>query len=66
MFFKEAVKKLTEVYVDRDSLMISATKMRNYLLEDNIEEWKKFSDEKIHDKYYELKEKLEQYYCKKK
>lgn len=65
-FSKEAVKKLTEVYVDRDSLMISATKMRNYLLEDNIEEWKKFSDEKIHDKYYELKEKLEQYYCKKK
>ena len=38
----------------------------NYLLEDNIEEWKKFSDEKIHDKYYQLKEKLEQYYCKKK
>lgn len=64
-FAKEAVKKLSEVYVDRDSLMISATKMREFLLDGNKKEWEKYSDEKIHNKYYELKEKLEQYYCKK-
>ena len=64
-FAKEAVKKLSEVYVDRDSLMISATKMREFLLNGNKKEWEKYSDEKIHNKYYELKEKLEQYYCKK-
>ncbi len=65
-FSKESVKKLTEVYVDRDSLMISATKMRDFLLEGNKEEWEKYADEKIYDKYDELKEKLDEYYCKKK
>lgn len=65
-FSKESVKNLTEVYVDRQSLMISATKMRDFLLNDEKEEWKKYADEKIYNKYDELKEKLEKYYCKKK
>ena len=56
---------MSEVYVDRDSLTVSATKMREFLLNGNKKEWEKYSDEKIHNKYYELKEKLEQYYCKK-
>ena len=55
---------MSEVYVDRNTLIISATKMRAFLLEDNKKEWMKYSDEKIHFKYDELKEKLEKVYCK--
>lgn len=58
-FSKETVRNLSEVYVDRNSLLISATKMREYLTNDNKEEWTKFANNKIHDKYEELKEKLE-------
>ena len=63
-FAKETVKNLSEVYVDRNSLLISATKMREYLLKDDIEEWKKFADNKIHFKYNELRQNLSKYYCK--
>lgn len=63
-FAKETVKNMSEVYVDRNTLTISATKMRAFLLEDNKKEWMKYSDEKIHSKYDELKEKLEKVYCK--
>lgn len=58
-FSKKTVKNLSEVYVDRNSLLISATKMREYLLSDNKEQWEKYSNIKIHYKYKELKEKLE-------
>lgn len=63
-FAKDTVKNLSEVYVDRNSLVISATKMREFLIEDNKEEWMKFADKKIHYKYDELKENLEKLYCK--
>lgn len=59
-FAKETVKNLSEVYVDRNSLLISATKMRGFLTDDNKQEWMKYSNEKIHNKYDELKYKLEQ------
>lgn len=57
-FSKETVKKLSEVYVDRNSLLISATKMREFLKEDNYDEWKKYANEKIYDEYKNLREKL--------
>ncbi|MBO5476511.1 MAG: adenylyltransferase/cytidyltransferase family protein [Clostridia bacterium] len=64
-FPKDMVDNLTEVYVDRNSLAISATKMREYLLENNEQEWKKYTNPKIYNKYKELKNKLEEFYCKK-
>lgn len=63
-FAKDTVKKLSEVYVDRDSLLISATKMREFLTNDNKEEWQKYANNKIHFKYDELKENLSKSYCK--
>lgn len=57
-FPKEIVKNISEVYVDRKALQISATKMREFLRDDNYEEWKKYADPKIYFKYDELKEKL--------
>lgn len=57
-FAKKTVQNLSEVYVDRNSLLISATKMREYLKEDNKEEWKKYADKKIYFKYDELRKIL--------
>lgn len=64
-FPKEMVESLTEVIVDRNSLEISATEMRKYLLENNKQEWQKYANPKIYNKYNELKNKLEKFYCKK-
>ena len=63
-FSKETVKNISEVYVDRNSLLISATKMREFLTQDNKEKWMKYADSKIHYKYDELKEKLDKLCCK--
>ena len=63
-FSKETVKNISEVYVDRNSLLISATKMRELLTQDNKEKWMKYADSKIHYKYDELKEKLDKLCCK--
>ncbi len=57
-FSKNDVKNISEVYVDRNSLLISATKMREYLKDNNIEEWKKYANEKIYDKFDELRNML--------
>ncbi len=57
-FAKETVKNLSEVYVDRNSLVISATQMRKFLIEDNYNEWKKYANEKIYSEYQNLREKL--------
>ena len=64
-FPKEMVDELTEIIVDRNSLEISATEMRNLLLKDNEKEWQKYANPKIYNKYNELKNKLEKFYCKK-
>lgn len=59
-FSKIAIGRLTELIIDRKELVVSATQMRNYLEEDNETEWKKYSDEKIHSKYNELKNMLKE------
>lgn len=64
-FPENMVENLTEIIVDRKALEISATEMRNFLLENNKEEWQKYADFKIYNKYEELKNKLEKFYCKK-
>lgn len=57
-FPKKIVKNISEVYFDRKQLEISATQMREYLNNDDFENWKKYANPKIHFKYNELKEKL--------
>ena len=58
IYSKNDVKNISEVYVDRNSLLISVTKMREYLKDNNIEEWKKYANEKIYDKFDELRNML--------
>lgn len=57
-FAKDTVKNISEVYVDRNSLLISATKMRGFLKENNKKEWEKYANPKIYDKYEELRNML--------
>lgn len=58
-FSKSAVDNLTELVVDRNTLDVSATKMRSLLKEDKKDEWMKFTDERIHYKYDELRQLLD-------
>lgn len=64
-FPREVVKKLNEVYVNRNQVDISATKLREFLLNDNKAEWMKYVDSSIYNKYDELREILNKIYCKK-
>ena len=57
-FPKSVVKNLTEVYVDRNSLEISATKIREFLINDDKENFKKYVNSKIYDEYDNLREVL--------
>lgn len=54
-FDKEDVKDISEILVDRKVLGISATKMREYLKKDEIDNWKKYSNSKIYEEYNTLR-----------
>lgn len=54
-FPKSIVKNLTEIYVDRNTLNISATKIREYLINDDKENWKKYVNEILYDEYDNLR-----------
>lgn len=57
-FREENVKDITEVVVSRDKLKISATKLREELVENNFENWSEFVPEDLHKYYSELREEL--------
>ena len=57
-FPKSIVKNITEVLVDRGALEISATKIREYLIKNDYENWKKYVNGKIYEDYEELRGKL--------
>ncbi len=59
-FSKAAVVDLTELVIDRNTLDISATKMRSFLKEDDRVDWEKYADKRIHGKYDELKKLLDE------
>ncbi len=61
-FDKKTVENLTEIYVDRKSMQISATKMREFLINDNEFEWRKYANSKIHSEYSNLREILNNIY----
>ena len=57
-FDKNTVKNITEVLVDRNCFNISATKMRDFLVNDNSDKWRKYANEAIYDEYDNLRKKL--------
>lgn len=57
-FSKETVKSITEVLVPRKQLEISATKMREFLINDDKSSWKIYADKKIYDEYENLRNEL--------
>lgn len=57
-FPSNIVSNITEVFVDRISTKISATKMREYLLNDDYSNWKKYANSRIHNEYKAIRDKL--------
>ena len=60
-FDKETVKNITEILVDRNVFNISATKMREFLLNDNKKEWEKYANPAIYSEYDNLRKIIEKY-----
>lgn len=54
-FDKETVRNMTEILVDRNIFNISATKMRELLVEDRKSEWEKYANPAIYDEYDNLR-----------
>lgn len=57
-FRKEVVQDITELVVSREKINISATVLRNFLVEDDFENWSKFVPKNLHKYYQELKQEL--------
>ena len=57
-FPKNVVKNLTEVYVDRNALEISATKVREYIINNDRENFEKYVNSKIYGEYDNLRKVL--------
>ncbi len=57
-FPKDIVKNISEIMVDRKQVEISATKIREYLKNNDIENWKKYTNSKIHFEYEKLRKIL--------
>lgn len=57
-FDKEDIKDIAELIVPRSKLEISATKMREYIVSGNKEEWQKYSNVKVYKYYDKLREEL--------
>lgn len=62
-FSEEDGKKFSEVIVSRNKIEISATKLREYLVQDEKEKWKQYVPEQIWDMYEELREELLKINC---
>lgn len=63
-FTVKATEKITEIFVDRKSDNISATMIRQLILQDKKQEFKKYVDHKIYNRYDELKKILNNIYKK--
>lgn len=58
-FYLEDVENVTEVFVDRNTIDISATKIREMLLKDDRKKWEANVNPKIYKYYDEIKNTLE-------
>lgn len=63
-FDAEDIKNISEIIVDREKLNVSATKIREYILNDDISKWKECVNEKIYNEYCNLKKFLVETCCK--
>ena len=54
-FSKETVDNISEIFVDRKQLLISATKVREYIINEDKENFFKYIDSSIHDEYENLR-----------
>lgn len=57
-FSPEDSKKFSQIVVPREQIQISATQLRQYLAQDNKQEWEKYVPEKIWGMYEELRKEL--------
>lgn len=57
-FHPNDVENISSLVMTRGNITISATKIREYLVEDNFWKWRQFANPKIHDKYSFLRESL--------
>lgn len=57
-FDKKDLKNTTELIINREELPISATMLRNLMVEDNRKEWMKWVNQKLHKMYDELRNEL--------
>lgn len=65
-FSEEDSKTFSEMIVARDKIKISATKLREYLAQNNRKEWEKYVPKEIWDMYGNLREELLSLDCYKK
>lgn len=57
-FDKKDLKKTTELIINRSELPISATILRQLMVEDNRKEWMKWVNPRLHKMYDELRNEL--------
>lgn len=57
-FCEEDSAKFSELIVSRNKLEISATQLREYLVKDKKEEWKKYAPEEIWEMYEDIRKEL--------
>lgn len=57
-FDKEDIKDTMEIIVPRSKINISATKMKEFLLKDDIESWMQYVNPKLHKHYHRLRGEL--------
>lgn len=57
-FDKKDLKNTTELIINRSELPISATMLRQLMVEDNRKEWMKWVNPRLHKMYDELRKEL--------
>lgn len=54
----DSIENINFLLVPRSSTSISGTEVRNFMINENINEWKKWTNERIHYMYNEIREEL--------
>lgn len=57
-FDPEDIKDTTEVIISRSKIDISATRMRDFMVKDDIDSWLSFSNPRLHKHYDHLRREL--------
>jgi len=57
-FDPEDIKDMTEIVVSRSNILISATELRQLMVDNNWQEWRKYHSPELHPYYYPLRWEL--------